>query len=328
MVALEAMERARPVIAAAIGGLGELVEDGETGLLVAPGDSEPLTRAIVELGVEPGAGARDGASPAARGRSSASSRTAARDRTELLYRSSARARAACRRPASARPSARRRTPRARARARRAPSAARLAAGCGRPQRASAAGSSGGTSRPVSPSRDDLRDRADAGRHHRQSGEHRLEQREAEPLPASGVNEQRPRAGTSRRRRRPGRADEPRRRRRARCASRSRRSRSGPSPRTTSTTLGCSAAAPRGHAPRRPGPSAAVEARHREQHASVRPAGRSSARPAQAGGQRVEPVVDDRRACRRAGRPARAGTARASSVMQITRAARRVSARST
>ena len=35
MVALEAMERARPVIAAEIGGLGELVRDGETGLLVA-----------------------------------------------------------------------------------------------------------------------------------------------------------------------------------------------------------------------------------------------------------------------------------------------------
>ena len=31
MVALEAMERARPVIAAEIGGLGELVRDGETG---------------------------------------------------------------------------------------------------------------------------------------------------------------------------------------------------------------------------------------------------------------------------------------------------------
>ena len=36
MVALEAMERARPVIAAEIGGLGELVRDGETGLLVTP----------------------------------------------------------------------------------------------------------------------------------------------------------------------------------------------------------------------------------------------------------------------------------------------------
>jgi glycosyltransferase involved in cell wall biosynthesis len=49
MVALEAMERARPVIAAEIGGLGELVEDGATGLLVPAGDAEPLARAIVRL---------------------------------------------------------------------------------------------------------------------------------------------------------------------------------------------------------------------------------------------------------------------------------------
>jgi glycosyltransferase involved in cell wall biosynthesis len=49
MVALEAMERARPVIAAAIGGLGELVADGETGVLVAPGESAPLARAIIEV---------------------------------------------------------------------------------------------------------------------------------------------------------------------------------------------------------------------------------------------------------------------------------------
>jgi glycosyltransferase involved in cell wall biosynthesis len=49
MVALEAMERARPVIAAAIGGLGELVRDGETGLLVPPGEAEPLAEAIVRV---------------------------------------------------------------------------------------------------------------------------------------------------------------------------------------------------------------------------------------------------------------------------------------
>jgi glycosyltransferase involved in cell wall biosynthesis len=49
MVALEAMERARPVIAAEIGGLGELVRDGETGLLVPPGEAEPLTEAILRL---------------------------------------------------------------------------------------------------------------------------------------------------------------------------------------------------------------------------------------------------------------------------------------
>lgn len=49
MVALESMERARPVIAAAIGGLGELVLDGETGVLVPPGEAEPLRDAIVRV---------------------------------------------------------------------------------------------------------------------------------------------------------------------------------------------------------------------------------------------------------------------------------------
>jgi glycosyltransferase involved in cell wall biosynthesis len=49
MVALEAMERARPVIAAEIGGLGELVEEGVTGLLVPPGEADPLAQAIVSL---------------------------------------------------------------------------------------------------------------------------------------------------------------------------------------------------------------------------------------------------------------------------------------
>ena len=49
MVALESMERARPVIAASIGGLGELVSDGETGVLVAPGEAEPLAAAIVRV---------------------------------------------------------------------------------------------------------------------------------------------------------------------------------------------------------------------------------------------------------------------------------------
>jgi glycosyltransferase involved in cell wall biosynthesis len=49
MVALEAMERARPVIASAVGGLPEIVADGETGLVVEPGDAEGLAEAIVAL---------------------------------------------------------------------------------------------------------------------------------------------------------------------------------------------------------------------------------------------------------------------------------------
>ncbi len=49
MVALEAMERARPVIASAVGGLPEIVADGETGLVVPAGDAEALADAIVAL---------------------------------------------------------------------------------------------------------------------------------------------------------------------------------------------------------------------------------------------------------------------------------------
>jgi len=49
MVALEAMERGRPVIASAVGGLPEIVADGETGLVVSPGDAEELAEAMVAL---------------------------------------------------------------------------------------------------------------------------------------------------------------------------------------------------------------------------------------------------------------------------------------
>jgi glycosyltransferase involved in cell wall biosynthesis len=49
MVALEAMERARPVIASAVGGLPEIVAGGETGLVVPPADADALAEAIVAL---------------------------------------------------------------------------------------------------------------------------------------------------------------------------------------------------------------------------------------------------------------------------------------
>ena len=49
MVALEAMERGRPVIASAVGGLPEIVDDGHTGLLVPPSDVDALAAAIREL---------------------------------------------------------------------------------------------------------------------------------------------------------------------------------------------------------------------------------------------------------------------------------------
>ena len=84
MVALEAMERARPVVAAAIGGLGEIVRDGETGLLVQPGEAEPLAAAIVRVAGDPELGRRMGEA----GRRRALSRflqSSCTDRTELLY---------------------------------------------------------------------------------------------------------------------------------------------------------------------------------------------------------------------------------------------------
>src|SRR5206468_8794383 len=60
MVALEAMERGRPVVAAAVGGLAEIVVDGVTGLLVPSGEVEPLAAAIVRLGRDPELAARMG----------------------------------------------------------------------------------------------------------------------------------------------------------------------------------------------------------------------------------------------------------------------------
>jgi glycosyltransferase involved in cell wall biosynthesis len=84
MVALESMERARPVVAAAIGGLGELVQHGETGLLVPPGEAAPLRDAIIRLAGDPELARSMGAA----GRQRALHRflqTFCTDRTELLY---------------------------------------------------------------------------------------------------------------------------------------------------------------------------------------------------------------------------------------------------
>jgi glycosyltransferase involved in cell wall biosynthesis len=49
LVTLEVMALARPVIASAVGGLPEAVEDGRTGILVSPRDPEALANAIGRL---------------------------------------------------------------------------------------------------------------------------------------------------------------------------------------------------------------------------------------------------------------------------------------
>ncbi len=46
---LEAMAMRKPVVATATGGIPEIVRDGETGVLVPPGDADALARAVVNL---------------------------------------------------------------------------------------------------------------------------------------------------------------------------------------------------------------------------------------------------------------------------------------
>jgi glycosyltransferase involved in cell wall biosynthesis len=60
LVALEAAAAGVPVVAAAHGGLTEIVHDGETGLLVPPGRIKPLAAALRRLADDPALGARLG----------------------------------------------------------------------------------------------------------------------------------------------------------------------------------------------------------------------------------------------------------------------------
>ena len=62
----EAMAHARPVVASAVGGLRDLVVDGETGILVPPGDVTALRAAIERLLADPGARRRMGLAGRAR----------------------------------------------------------------------------------------------------------------------------------------------------------------------------------------------------------------------------------------------------------------------
>jgi glycogen(starch) synthase len=59
-VVLEAMAAGRPVVASATGGIGDLVVDGETGILVTPGDAGALREAIERVLSDPEAAAAMG----------------------------------------------------------------------------------------------------------------------------------------------------------------------------------------------------------------------------------------------------------------------------
>ncbi len=53
VAALEAMAAGRPVVASRVGGLAEVVQDGETGWLVPPGDPGALAHALMQALVDP-----------------------------------------------------------------------------------------------------------------------------------------------------------------------------------------------------------------------------------------------------------------------------------
>jgi glycosyltransferase involved in cell wall biosynthesis len=83
IVAVEAMACGKPVIASAIGGLREVVVDGETGVLVAPGDANALRQALQGLLADPARRARLGA--AGRRRARVFSASSVTNKIEEIY---------------------------------------------------------------------------------------------------------------------------------------------------------------------------------------------------------------------------------------------------
>ena len=79
-VAIEAMACGRPVVASRVGGLLEIVVDGETGLLVPPGDAKTLSCAIATLLSDPQRARRMGAA----GRLRAEARFGAGEHTQRV----------------------------------------------------------------------------------------------------------------------------------------------------------------------------------------------------------------------------------------------------
>jgi glycogen(starch) synthase len=82
-VVLEAMAAGRPVIASTAGGIVDMVVDGVTGILVAPGDAPALTQALQRLIDEPRLAARMGAAGLDRARLFTS--TSVVERLEAVY---------------------------------------------------------------------------------------------------------------------------------------------------------------------------------------------------------------------------------------------------
>jgi glycosyltransferase involved in cell wall biosynthesis len=84
-VTFEAMAAGRPVVASAIGGLTDQVVDGETGVLVVPGDAPALARAIDRLASDADERERMGAAARARYETHFTAEVVV-DRIESIYR--------------------------------------------------------------------------------------------------------------------------------------------------------------------------------------------------------------------------------------------------
>jgi len=97
LVGIEAFAAGRPVIASATGGVGDWLQEGVNGLLVAPGDADALARALAELLADP---ARQQAMGAA-GRRMVAERFTPEQHVAALLRAYATARASWERPRDA-----------------------------------------------------------------------------------------------------------------------------------------------------------------------------------------------------------------------------------
>jgi len=85
LVLLEAMAAARPVVASRVATIPEVVVDGETGLLVRPGDPQALAEALAQLAEDPALARQFGEAGRQRLRTNFSIEKMVGD-TELLYR--------------------------------------------------------------------------------------------------------------------------------------------------------------------------------------------------------------------------------------------------